>query len=240
MTITTELAATPDSAIASAKTLAVGMRARAVGYDEHGAYPAQDIAELRAAGLLGLMSPVRLGGIGAGFADYVRVAYELARGNGATALIFNMHASVTGALASTPDSLARSLGVPETYFVARDRILTGAAEGKLYAVAMSERGAGARLSEMTTAYQRVEGGYRITGDKTFVSGAGHADGYLVAATQRKDDHVAVSHFLVPAGAAASTLGNTGPAACAVEVEIWPPELPVFVRALRMVELMIRP
>ena len=54
------------------------------------------------AGLMGLMVPERLGGLGAGFADYADVAYELARGNGATALVFNMHASVTGALAGIP------------------------------------------------------------------------------------------------------------------------------------------
>ena len=39
--------------------------------------------------------------LGATFAEYADVAYELARGNGATALVFNMHASVTGALATT-------------------------------------------------------------------------------------------------------------------------------------------
>ncbi len=57
--------------------------------------------------------PERLGGLGAGFADYAAVAYELARGNGATALVFNMHASVTGALAGIPEALADTLGVPD-------------------------------------------------------------------------------------------------------------------------------
>jgi alkylation response protein AidB-like acyl-CoA dehydrogenase len=126
------------------------------------------------------------------------VAWELARGAGATALVYNMHASVTGALAQIPDDLARTLGAPEWFFQARDRILGDAAKGALYAVAMSERGAGSRLSQLSTVYEPEAGGYRITGRKAFVSGAGHADGYLVAACAA-DDPGKVSQFLVPAG-----------------------------------------
>ncbi|MGY0233734.1 acyl-CoA dehydrogenase family protein [Longispora urticae] len=181
--------------VRTAERLARGFAPRAAQHDASGAFPAADFADLRAAGLLGLMVPARLGGLGAGFAEYAAVATELARGNGATALVFNMHASVTGALAHTPDSLVRALGAPESYFEARDRILAGAAGGALYAVAMSERGAGSRLSKLTTSYTRVEGGFRITGSKTFVSGAGHADAYLVAARDGEE----VSQFLVPAG-----------------------------------------
>ena len=76
---------------------------RAAESDRTGAFPVADFEDLRGAGLFGLMVPERLGGAGRGYADYARVAYELARGNGATALVFNMHASVTGALAGIPD-----------------------------------------------------------------------------------------------------------------------------------------
>jgi alkylation response protein AidB-like acyl-CoA dehydrogenase len=186
----------------AARELAPVLAERASAHDEAGAFPRADFDDLRAAGLLGLMVPTRLGGTGAGFADYTRVAGELAAGAGATALIFNMHASVTGALAHTPDELARSLGAPESYFAARDRILADAAGGALYAVAMSERGAGSRLSQLRTRYERTADGFRITGSKSFVSGAGHADAYLVAARATEsgaDGEPVVSHFLVPAG-----------------------------------------
>jgi alkylation response protein AidB-like acyl-CoA dehydrogenase len=66
-------------------------------------------------------------------------------------------------------------------------------------VAMSERGAGSRLSALSTAYEPLDGGYRIRGAKTFVSGAGHADFYLVAARAAGVDPARVSHFLVPGG-----------------------------------------
>jgi alkylation response protein AidB-like acyl-CoA dehydrogenase len=182
-----------------ARELAAPMAARAAGYDRDGSFPAEDLEDLRSAGLMGLMAPTRLGGWGAGFADYAQVAMALAEGNGATALVYNMHASVTGALAGTPDDVARALGAPESFFAARDRILAAAAEGSFYAVAMSERGAGSRLSALTTSYQPVPEGYRIVGSKTFVSGAGYADAYLVAARTHEPGEPRVSHFLVPAG-----------------------------------------
>jgi alkylation response protein AidB-like acyl-CoA dehydrogenase len=184
--------------VRTAQALAPGFAGRAARYDAAGAFPVEDFAELRDSGLLGLMVPERLGGAGASFTGYAEVAWELARGSGATALVYNMHASVTGALAQTPDDLARTLGAPEWFFQARDQILADAAKGALYAVAMSERGAGSRLSRLSTVYAPEADGYRITGRKTFVSGAGHADGYLVAA-RAADDPGKVSQFLVPAG-----------------------------------------
>ena len=102
---------------------------RAAELDRTGAFPVADFADLRAAGLFGLMVPQRLGGAGRDYADYARVAYELARGNGATALVFNMHASITGAISGVPDDMARALGVPDSFFDSRDEILTAAQGG---------------------------------------------------------------------------------------------------------------
>ncbi|GGQ43245.1 acyl-CoA dehydrogenase family protein [Couchioplanes azureus] len=181
-----------------ARRLAPRFAARAAEYDRSGSFPVEDFADLRRSGLFGLMVPARLGGMGAGFADYAAVAYELARGNGATALVFNMHASVTGALSGVTDELADALGLPPEALEARDNYLRAAAEGSWYAVAMSERGAGSRLSEMATRYERTADGYHIKGAKTFCSGAGYADAYLVAARSAADPSQ-VSQFLVPAG-----------------------------------------
>jgi alkylation response protein AidB-like acyl-CoA dehydrogenase len=184
--------------IDEARRLAPRFAARAAAHDRDGSFPADDFADLRRAGLFGLMVPKRLGGAGAGFAEYAATAYELARGNGATALVFNMHASVTGALSGVTDELADALGLSAEALRARDDHLRAAAAGSWYAVAMSERGAGSRLSEMTTSYTPDGDGYRIQGAKTFCSGAGHADAYLVAARSAADPSQ-VSQFLVPAG-----------------------------------------
>lgn len=186
-----------SDALEVARRLAPRLAARAEEYDRTGEFPVDDFADLREAGLFGLLVPSRLGGLGASFSDYVAVAYELARGNGATALVYNMHVSVTGALDAVTDELADALGLPEEALAARDRLLAAAAAGSWYAVAMSERGVGSRLSQMSTVYKPVDGGYRITGVKSFCSGAGYADGYLVAARSAEDGS-RISQFLVPA------------------------------------------
>lgn len=183
--------------LAAARRLVPRMAARAGKHDGDGSFPVDDFADLRVAGLLGLMVPAHLGGAGASFAEYTSVAMELARGNGATALVFNMHASVTGALGAVTEELAEALGVPTESLAARDRFLADAANGSWYAVAMSERGVGSRLSQLSTSYERTDGGFHIKGAKAFCSGAGHADGYLVAARSAADPSL-VSQFLVPA------------------------------------------
>ncbi|GAA2152729.1 MULTISPECIES: acyl-CoA dehydrogenase family protein [Glycomyces] len=188
-----------ERALALARELAPDLAERAAVHDEEGRFPEADFADLRKAGLFGLMVPEHLGGFGASFSEYARVASALARGAGSTALVFNMHASVTGALAQTPDDLVRLLGAPKSSFDARDKALEAAAGGALYGVAMSERGSGSRLSQTTTAYRRTDSGYRITGSKAFVSGAGHVDAYLVTAREADADEPQVSYFLVPAG-----------------------------------------
>jgi len=175
------------------------MAERAAAHDADGSFPAEDFARLREAGLLGFMVPERLGGMGKRFADYAALAYELGRGNGATALILNMHASITGVLGLTPDEVTEELGAPDEYFDRRDEILADAAKGRLYSVAMSERGTGARLSAMSTSYTVEPDGFHIKGSKSFVSGSAAADGFLVAARRAGDREPVVSQFLVPRG-----------------------------------------
>ena len=221
-------------ALAAARDLVPRFAARAEAADRAGECCAADLADLRDAGLLGLLVPTRLGGSGAGFADYAAVASVLATGSGATALVYNMHASVTGALALTPDEVARELGAPESFFAMRDRFLAAAAGGAFYAVAMSERGAGSRLSAMTTTYTPADhsradhspadhsradragtgdrpagdgAGWHITGAKAFCSGAGLADAYLLAA-HPPGDPLTVSQFVVAADTPGITVDAT--------------------------------
>ncbi len=181
-----------------ARLLAPKFAQRADELDRTGSFPVEDFAELRSSGLLGLMVPKRLGGPGATFGDYATIAMILAGGSGATALAYNMHVSVTGAIAQAPDDLARAVGAPEHWFDARDEILLHALGGAHFAVAMSERTAGSRLSEIATTYELRDDRFQISGSKCFVSGAGHADAYLVAA-RAADEPARVSYFLVPDG-----------------------------------------
>lgn len=190
---------TPDAARRAVRALVPRIADRAQEYDRTGDFPVADFDDLRARGLLGLMVPVDLGGCGATFSDYTEIAMELAEGSGSTALIFNMHASVTGALAQLSEEVLSAFGARREFFDERDRLLAEAATGALYAVAMSERGSGSRLSKTTTSYRRTARGFRITGSKTFVSGAEHADAFLVTAREADAVEPNISYFLVPAG-----------------------------------------
>lgn len=187
--------------LSRAEGLAKRFRARAAEYDASAGFPVDDVEDISREGLLGLLVPEALGGMGASFEDYVRVAMTLATGSGSTALVFNMHASVTGALATFPVDVARNLGVPESFFDARDTILRRAIEGAVYGVAITEREAGSRLSALQCSYEREDDGYRISGHKSVCSGAGHLDAYLVAARSAEvpRDAPVISYFLVPAG-----------------------------------------
>ena len=93
-------------------------------------------------------------------------------------------------------------------------MLTAAARGALYGVAITEREAGSRLSALRTTYAPEDGGFRLRGHKTTCTGAGHLDGYLVAARAADDLAAAdeagedggdaaqpprISYFLVPVG-----------------------------------------
>lgn len=183
--------------------LAASWAARAGDNDRADRFPSADIDDLRDSGLLGLLVPERLGGMGGTFADYVGVAMRLGAASGSSALLFNMHASVTGALAGVPDDVALALGVPDSFFTARDDILRRAAAGAMYGVAISERKSGSRLSAIRTTYAREDGGFRLRGHKSTCSGAGHLDGYLIAARDLDTPDGSgpvISYFILPADA----------------------------------------
>ena len=67
---------------------------RAADLDRDAAFPAEDYQDLRSSGLLALCVPEEYGGHGADFETYCLVAEQLAQGNAATALTFNMHCLV--------------------------------------------------------------------------------------------------------------------------------------------------
>ncbi|HTD80428.1 MAG TPA: acyl-CoA dehydrogenase family protein, partial [Chloroflexota bacterium] len=72
---------------------------RAARYDDESSFPVENYADLHAAGLLGLTVPRAYGGLGTDALTYVLCLLEMAKGCSATALTFNMHATVLGFLA---------------------------------------------------------------------------------------------------------------------------------------------
>ncbi|MEU6173306.1 acyl-CoA dehydrogenase family protein [Streptantibioticus parmotrematis] len=152
---------------------------------------------LRESGLLGMLAPPQAGGLGLGFGSYWRVLAALGAYNGAAALGFNMHHVVIGALA---DSYNTPLPPAADRF--RSWMLGEVVQGrKLFASATSEAGRGAKLRGMRTRYRLDQDGdtYVLSGEKSFVSLAGVADYYVVAAAaDGPEDTADVSHFVVAA------------------------------------------
>ena len=136
--------ADPAAALAAARELRPALAARAADHDRAGVFPTADFADLRAAGLLGLMVPTRLGGAGAGFADYAEVAMSSAPGQRRDragvqhARLGDRRAGAVHAGRGGPG--ARRAGVVLRH--ARPGPAPTPPAGRFYAVAMSERGVG--------------------------------------------------------------------------------------------------
>ena len=84
----------------------------------------------------------------------------------------------------------------------KDRYLPGVRDGtSIAAFALSEPEAGSDVNAMRTVARRDGQGWRITGEKTFISNAGIADQYVVFARLEGEDEKAFGAFVVEKGAA---------------------------------------
>jgi acyl-CoA dehydrogenase len=150
------------------------------------------------AGFLGLTIPVRYGGHGLSHLHRYVVTEELLA-----------HGAPVGAHWVADRQVAPGLlayGNEEQ----RERLLPRIAAGRFYsAIGMSEHGAGSDLAAVATKAVRAEGGWRLTGTKTWTSGAHHAHQIVVLARTSPVDperrHAGFSQFLVPCDAAGVTI-----------------------------------
>ena len=134
-------------------------RARAGDYDRENRFFVEDFDELRAAGYLKAVVPTELGGSGLSLADSCRLTRRLAYYAPATALGLNMHTYWVGVAADLWRSGDKSL----------QWILEEAAAGEVFAAGHAEAGNDIPVFLSTTKAERVDGGYRFTGRKSFGS-----------------------------------------------------------------------
>jgi alkylation response protein AidB-like acyl-CoA dehydrogenase len=130
---------------------------------DRGAFPQATVRALADAGLLGLVSAASVGGQGKGLAEAAHVVERLARECGSTAMVVCMHYAATALIEQT----------------GRDDVRRAIAAGKhLTTLAFSEPGSRSQFwASLNSA--RAEGDHvRITGKKSFVTSAHHADSYV--------------------------------------------------------------
>ena len=132
---------------------------RASIYDRDNRFCQEDFDELKAAGYLLLTVPPDFGGQGLSLAEMARETRRLAYHAPATALCLNMHHYWVGLAAD----LHRA-GDCST-----DWILERAGKGDVFAAGHAETGNDVPLLYSTTKAERVEGGYRFQGRKSFGS-----------------------------------------------------------------------
>jgi alkylation response protein AidB-like acyl-CoA dehydrogenase len=151
--------------------LAVDFATRSAEHDRDASHPRENYDRLRSAGFLHLTVAKEWGGSGHGFLSHT-IAYEaLGRGCPATALAFNMHASVVMPI----------LESDEVTTAAKQRIADLVArQGKMIGGNFSEPGHTSLIGErpLSVKARPVSGGYRVTGRKMFASMIEAAD-YVV-------------------------------------------------------------
>ena len=143
-------------------------RAHADSVDTEGRFPEEAVAALRSSGLLGLVLPTNLGGMGNGPKELTDVISRLAAACGSTAMIYLMHTVAAVTVAAAPPS-----GQPE--------LLASLARGEsLGTLGFSEKGSRSHFWAPVSTSQLIGETVRIKADKSWVTSAGYADVYVMS------------------------------------------------------------
>src|SRR5689334_24541836 len=84
--------------------------ARAQGHDETAQFPQKNFDDVRAAGLLGLLLPQSIGGLGQSYLSFAPAIAEVARGCPSTGLCLTMHYAATSVLLSASSQQVSRFG----------------------------------------------------------------------------------------------------------------------------------
>ncbi|MGH8792444.1 MAG: acyl-CoA dehydrogenase family protein [Stackebrandtia sp.] len=149
-------------------------------HDADATFPVEALDAMRSAGLLGLLAPAEHGGAGGDSGDMIDVGQRLAREDLSAALIFVMHCQQVAAL------------VRHARGRLREELLPRVARGEVYLASVTtERGKGGHLLSSDSPLSADDAGSLwLDRDAPVVTGAAHADGFLV--TMRALDATAPS------------------------------------------------
>ncbi|MEU7717516.1 acyl-CoA dehydrogenase family protein [Streptomyces tibetensis] len=197
----------PAELLDRAAALAEALAPLAADVDSGASDGTASLKLLKDAGLLRLLVPADAGGDGLSFAQYTRILEILGARDTATALALNMHNVSVGALCEAAGGRLGTAGRSFADWVFRE--ITD--HDRMFASATSEAGTGAKLRGVRTTYRRSDDGYVLDGRKSFVSLAGVADYYVVAARDADEDaENEVSHFVVAAEDEGVSFGSPWP------------------------------
>ena len=175
-------------------------RSRAAGWDEREEYPWANVTRLVELGLMGMTIPVEYGGAGRPVMDAILAVEQVGRVCGVTArILVEGNLGVVGALVR--------FGSEDQ----RRRYLPLVVKGEKPAIAITEPDAGSAAIEARTRAVRDGNGYRLTGTKCFITGAGISTVHLVLARFTEAPGAAgLGAVLVERGAEGFTVGRRVP------------------------------
>ncbi len=144
---------------------------RAAALDAAHAFPRELFGELARMGLFAMRYPEDVGGSAAGLTEFCLALEEIARGSLSLAGCAAMQ-SLMGT------KFLHMLGEADVI----ERLFKPALKGeKIGAICMTEPNAGSDLDGIATSARKVDGGYRLNGQKTWVTSAPVADFFTVFA-----------------------------------------------------------
>ncbi len=162
------------------------LREAAVRADAEGVFPREHVATLRDAGLLGLIVPETYGGLGGGLRDLCGATFALASACPSTALAFFFHCSSASRgllpLAAIEAGLFSESEMPVVRAFA-EKVLRKMGDGGLWLANFASESVKSSTAAITIATEavRTEGGWLVSGVKSFGCATGVADEYLVTA-----------------------------------------------------------
>ncbi len=157
-------------------------------------FPDEVFGKLAAQGLLGLKYPAELGGQGGDYLHEAVLVEELARiGSGGTAAGIGAHNNI-----ATPPIW--KFGTDEQ----KQRYLVPAIRGeKIGALGITEPDAGSDVAALRTKATRVDGGFLVSGEKTYITNGVRADFVVTAVKTKIEDpptrHHDISFLIVERG-----------------------------------------
>jgi len=144
---------------------------QAAAIDDAHVFPRQLFGQLAQLGFFGLRYPEDVGGSGLGLAEFALALEEIARGS----------MSLAGAAAMQSLMGSKFLHMLGNADIV-ERLFKPALKGeKIGAICMTEPGAGSDLEGIATRAKKVEGGYVLDGQKTWITSAPVADFFTVFA-----------------------------------------------------------
>ena len=168
---------------------------QAAALDEARAFPRALFQELADLGFFGMRYPEEVGGSGMALTEFCLALQEVARGS----------MSLAGAVA-----MQSLMGTKFLHMLGNadilERLFKPALRGeKIGAICMTEPNAGSDLGSIATTARKVDGGYVINGQKTWITSAPMADFFTVFAKAGEEKKLTI--FLVEKGFKGLTVGR---------------------------------